>query len=186
MSKIRLTPNASGTGTVTLTVPSTSTDRTVTLPDNTGTVITTESTVPPKVPTFQVYLGSSQNTSSNAWNKLQLSQVHWDTDSWWDTTNYKYTPQQAGYYLFTMNLYETTAVVAHLAIYKNGTEYRRFGTSLDNSSSVTSVRMIGGSVVVDLNGSTDYAEFYVYTNPNGTISNTSTRTHCGGTLIRTL
>jgi len=76
VSKIRLTPNASGTGTVTLTVPSTSTDRTVTLPDNTGTVITTESTVPSKVPTFQVYLNSSQNTSSNAWNKLQLSQVH--------------------------------------------------------------------------------------------------------------
>jgi len=41
VSKIRLTPNASGTGTVTLTVPSTSTDRTITLPDNSGNVITT-------------------------------------------------------------------------------------------------------------------------------------------------
>ena len=39
MSKIRLTPNASGTGTVTLTVPSTSTDRTVTLPNATGTLL---------------------------------------------------------------------------------------------------------------------------------------------------
>lgn len=39
MSKIRLTPNASGTGTVTLTVPSTSTDRTITLPDTTGTLL---------------------------------------------------------------------------------------------------------------------------------------------------
>lgn len=38
MSKIRLTPNASGTGTVTLTVPSTSTDRTITLPDATTTL----------------------------------------------------------------------------------------------------------------------------------------------------
>ena len=38
MSKIRLTPNASGTGTVTLTVPSTSTDRTITLPDKAGEV----------------------------------------------------------------------------------------------------------------------------------------------------
>ena len=38
MSKIRLTPNASGTGTVTLTVPSTSTDRTITLPDTTTTL----------------------------------------------------------------------------------------------------------------------------------------------------
>jgi hypothetical protein len=39
VSKIRLTPNASGTGTVTLTVPSTSTDRTITLPDTTGTLL---------------------------------------------------------------------------------------------------------------------------------------------------
>ena len=38
MSKIRLTPNASGTGTVTLTVPSTSTDRTITLPDKAGII----------------------------------------------------------------------------------------------------------------------------------------------------
>jgi hypothetical protein len=41
VSKIRLTPNASGTGTVTLTVPSTSTDRTLTLPDTTGDIVTT-------------------------------------------------------------------------------------------------------------------------------------------------
>ena len=41
MSKIRLTPNASGTGTVTLTVPSTNTNRTISLPDAAGDVVTT-------------------------------------------------------------------------------------------------------------------------------------------------
>ena len=44
MSKIRLTPNASGTGTVTLTVPSTNTDRTISLPDTAGNVVTTGDT----------------------------------------------------------------------------------------------------------------------------------------------
>ena len=44
MSKIRLTPNASGTGTVTLTVPSTNTDRTISLPDAAGDVVTTGDT----------------------------------------------------------------------------------------------------------------------------------------------
>ena len=44
MSKIRLTPNASGTGTVTLTVPSTNTDRTISLPDTAGDVVTTGDT----------------------------------------------------------------------------------------------------------------------------------------------
>ena len=38
MSKIRLTPNASGTGTVTLSAPNTNTDRTITLPDKAGNV----------------------------------------------------------------------------------------------------------------------------------------------------
>jgi len=40
MSKIALTPNASGTGTLTIAAPNTSTDRTLTLPDSTGTVDT--------------------------------------------------------------------------------------------------------------------------------------------------
>ena len=39
MSKIALTPNASGTGTLTIAAPNTSTNRTLTLPDETGTFL---------------------------------------------------------------------------------------------------------------------------------------------------
>jgi hypothetical protein len=39
MSKIALTPNASGTGTFTIASPGTNTDRTLTLPDATGTIL---------------------------------------------------------------------------------------------------------------------------------------------------
>lgn len=41
MSKIALTPNASGTGTLTIAAPNTNTDRTITLPDATSTLATT-------------------------------------------------------------------------------------------------------------------------------------------------
>lgn len=41
MSKIALTPNASGTGTLTIAAPNTNSDRTLTLPDATGTLATT-------------------------------------------------------------------------------------------------------------------------------------------------
>jgi microcystin-dependent protein len=41
MSKIAFTPNASGTGTFSIASPGTNTDRTLTLPDATGTVATT-------------------------------------------------------------------------------------------------------------------------------------------------
>ena len=41
MSKISITPNASGTGVFTISSPATNTDRTLTLPDEAGTIITT-------------------------------------------------------------------------------------------------------------------------------------------------
>jgi len=43
MSKIALSGNASGTGTFTFASPNSNSDRTLTLPDNTGTIITTGS-----------------------------------------------------------------------------------------------------------------------------------------------
>ena len=45
MSKIALSGNASGTGTLTLSAPNTDSDRTLTLPDSTGTLATAESTL---------------------------------------------------------------------------------------------------------------------------------------------
>jgi hypothetical protein len=38
MSRIALTPNASGTGTLTIAAPNTNTDRTLSIPDNSGTI----------------------------------------------------------------------------------------------------------------------------------------------------
>ena len=43
MSKIALSGNASGTGTLTIAAPNTNTDRTLTLPDSAGTIATVES-----------------------------------------------------------------------------------------------------------------------------------------------
>ena len=45
MSKISLAPNISGSATFTIAAPNSSTDRTLTLPDSTGTIATAESTL---------------------------------------------------------------------------------------------------------------------------------------------
>lgn len=45
MSSIKLSPNASGTGIFTIAAPNSNTDRTLTLPDSTGTIATAESTL---------------------------------------------------------------------------------------------------------------------------------------------
>ena len=46
MSKITLTPNAAGTGTFTLASPNSNTNRTFVLPDATGDLLTTTSSLP--------------------------------------------------------------------------------------------------------------------------------------------
>ena len=45
MSSIKLSPNASGTGEFTIAAPNSNTNRTLTLPDATGTIATAESTL---------------------------------------------------------------------------------------------------------------------------------------------
>lgn len=42
MSNISLSPNASGTGTLTIAAPNTNSNRTLTLPDTTGTIVSTD------------------------------------------------------------------------------------------------------------------------------------------------
>ena len=170
MSKIRLTPNASGTGTVTLTVPSTSTDRTVTLPDNTGTVITTESNVAPKVPAFQVASTSTAGLGQNVvtkWPFNDISGNDFDTHSYFDTTNYRYTPQIAGYYWVSTivqtghsNNSASNNRFLEIWFYKNGTYYSpQFFFPIGNLNTA----YFGGmkSELIYLNGSTDYVEVYV-------------------------
>jgi len=45
MAKVKIQGNASGTGVLTVTAPNTSTDRTITLPDSTGTILDNTSTL---------------------------------------------------------------------------------------------------------------------------------------------
>ncbi len=46
MAKVKITGHASGTGVLTVTAPNTSTDRTITLPDSTGTILDENSSLP--------------------------------------------------------------------------------------------------------------------------------------------
>jgi len=61
MSKIALTPNISGTGTFTIASPGTSTDRTLTLPDTSGTVMTDSGT---QTANFSALTVNSNNISA--------------------------------------------------------------------------------------------------------------------------
>jgi hypothetical protein len=104
MSDIKIVSPSSGTATFTLTTPSgTSTDRTLTLPDQTnGTILTTESTQS-KMPLLYVTFARDTSGSSNTQFEFDTAYtpVKVDTHSYWSTSTHRYTPQVAGYYLVT-------------------------------------------------------------------------------------
>jgi hypothetical protein len=79
MSQVTIQGNASGTGTITLTAPNTSTDRTVTLPNATGTLLTS----PITSSDTDGSIGPTHTASGTAPSSPSL------LDVWNDTTNEK-------------------------------------------------------------------------------------------------
>jgi hypothetical protein len=109
---------SSGGGQVTIQEPTTASNFTQTLPAATGTVM-----VSSNQPAFSVSLSGTQNITTSTWTKVNLNVEEFDTASCFDsTTNYRFTPNVAGYYQINGSLYftGTSTVRAIVAKYKNG------------------------------------------------------------------
>ena len=177
MSKIKLEPNASGTGTLTISAPNTNTDRTINLPDNAGDIITTGSvSETTKVPMFQVKLSAAQNMSDAVNTVIAFDSVEFDTHSGWDSTNYRYVAPIAGYYwislgvsfdvvsgyiqgLVTLSLRfngDTANLGSGRVLLRNGTD--------NNEHEAGS----GASWLVYFNGTSDYIDTQSYLDGDGT------------------
>lgn len=166
MSSIAITGSATGAGGVSLLAPVTNTNRALTLPDADGTLLSTATAgVPINGPAFSAYRATStQNVSTNTWTKAQLNAEDFDTASAFDSsTNYRFTPQTAGYYIITGSIQPDSSSAfgagVYVAIYKNGSVYR-VGTV--NNTSATTASTPNVAVVIYFNGSTDYVELYGY------------------------
>ena len=113
-------------------------------------------------PTFRAYRNTpNQSYSANTWTKVQFNAESFDTDNCFDpTTNYRFTPTKAGYYQFNQNIWVYAAsgssAGAH-ALYKNGSTY----SVMDESTGESQYRSTGGDIMY-LNGTTDYAEGFVF------------------------
>ena len=191
MSKIALTPNASGTGTLTIAAPNTSTDRTLTLPDETGTVLSSASDITSQAmngPVFSVHLTTSTNVSHGVATKIPFETEQFDTASCFDSsTNYRFTPNIAGYYQMNAGVRCGFSGTNEwwLGLYKNGGAYQR----ASNWIGLTASHIFGTlSSIVYLNGSTDYVElyFFQYSGSTQTIvgNGSGLITYWNGSLIR--
>jgi len=141
-------------------------------------------------PAFAVYRSSSQNVSTNTWTKVQFNAEDFDTASCFDsTTNYRFTPNVAGYYQFNANIYFTggsLSSVYYNQIYKNGTASGRYSLINLGSSNLADCSAVV-SALIYMNGTTDYIEIYGYNNA-GTgpafYGGTNGPTHFSGVLVR--
>jgi len=113
-------------------------------------------------PAFRAYRASSnQSFSQNTWTKVQLNAESFDTASCFDSsTNYRFTPNKAGYYQFNASLYvnKTGASVSASAIYINGLT----ASKMYEWTNTSTYFILGNSDLIYLNGTTDYAEYYVF------------------------
>jgi hypothetical protein len=157
MSKIALTPNATGTGVFTISSPATNTDRTLTLPDEAGTVLTSASSITQNAgPAFSAYQSSAQTLSSNTATKIQFQTKLFDTNNNFDNaTNYRFTPTVAGYYQVNAAIQAQTSFTGGtIYLYKNSSQF------------ATGMAVVSGggtfvlSHLVQMNGTTDYLEVY--------------------------
>ena len=174
MSKVKIEGNASGTGTLTISAPNTNTDRSLTLPDGAGEILTDASTLSssnlsgalPAIdgsaltgvggPAFKIRkLSNHQTISSGVLTKITFDTEVFDTDNC--VASSRFTPTKAGYYFIGLSLYfnytEGTPTYAIASLLKNGSTYD-FNKEFQNAY-WGSIHL---STVVYMNGTTDYIE----------------------------
>jgi hypothetical protein len=170
LSKVAISGAATGTATFTIESPATNTNRTLTLPDNTGTIITTASTFAGTGPAFRAIRTTNQSVNHNTYTKVQLNTETFDTANCYDNaTNYRFTPNVAGYYqvngVVAIQTAGSSTQVSQVFLYKNGSNYGA-------NSDFPLVQVIDATAwgrssvaltdIVYLNGSTDYIELFAY------------------------
>jgi len=185
MSQISIAGASTGSATFTLESPATSTNRTLTLPDNTGTLALT-SNLPTNSVMIQCRLGSDQTltdaTAATA-NFTQAPQI--EIGGTWDTTNKRFTANAttAGYYLVTFN---ATYFTSGNAGYNAVAQIRKNGTGVIQSE----MTINGGDIrhasicltqIVQL-ADTDYIDFVFYFDVNSGTPVASADSECN--LIR--
>ena len=117
-------------------------------------------------PAFSAYRATSNQTfSASTFTKVQFNGETFDTANNFDsTTNYRFTPTTAGYYQMSSNLTfdgTNSGSLKEIILYKNGSAYATFFSSA-GSGTPGATACQGSSTLVYFNGSSDYAEVYIY------------------------
>jgi hypothetical protein len=173
MSSIVISGDTSGA--ITLAAPAVAGTNTATLPAAAGTVM-----VSGNMPTFSYYQSVAQTLSTSTWTKITFTTSEWDTTGGMYASS-RFTPTIAGYYQIT-GAFTNAASSAQvgLALYKNGSNYKRLFNTFGGGSVSTAV----GTSLVYLNGSTDYVEIYANTSIGQNSYNFADSTYFQAVMVR--
>ena len=131
------------------------------LPDATITQADLATGVAGTGPAFSASVTGTTTITSGVFTKMVFNSENWDAANCFDsTTNYRFTPNVAGYYLIT-------ASVTYGSASANGTCQAKISKNgaVDTNTALFQVlngNLAGSSVsaIIYLNGSTDYIELY--------------------------
>jgi hypothetical protein len=132
--------------------------------DGSGNV-TTSATGLQMTPAFHVRLTGNQNVSDGAQTKVNFNDVTIDTDSCWDTGNYRFTPTVAGkYYVYAQVTCQSAtannALTEAMASFRINGVRRVTGSYTTNTSTYATLYSASVAHIFTLNGSSDYVEVY--------------------------
>lgn len=174
MSSMILSGDTSGA--ITVTVPAVAGTNTITLPAATGTVL-----VSGNQPAFAANPSNNQGLGLGAWTKVVLDVEQFDTNS--NFASNRFTPTVAGYYQINavLQFFATSGLTVNAAaIYKNGSI-----VTYTNCSSAASFGSAAVSSIIQMNGTTDYIEFYAYIVSGVSVGVSSgASTVCSSSLVR--
>ncbi len=141
-------------------------------------------------PAFSAYLASAQTgVTAGAYVQAVFGSEEFDTGSCYSTSNGRFQPTVAGYYQINASI---TAICSggaftnvQLALYKNGSAFKRLDVSLASNSTTWQA---SGCALIALNGSSDYVDARCFTGGGTGVSFDgdagATKSHFSGHLAR--
>jgi len=159
--------SSQGSGTITLGASG----ETISIPSGATLTVPNGGLTGQNYPAFEATINGTQFINDSTQTKIQFDTEIFDTDSAYDaTTNYRFTPQVAGKYFVYSSISSArngsdNGVKRQISyFYKNGSGIARSTTNMDQASSGDLFHNINQnlSVIVELNGSTDYIESFFW------------------------
>tara|TARA_R100001224_G_scaffold793_1_gene535 strand:+ start:382 stop:939 length:558 start_codon:yes stop_codon:yes gene_type:complete len=130
-------------------------------------------------PSFQAYVSSDQTLSNDTETTIAWDAETFDTDSTFDTSNYRFTPSKAGKYF----VYITCNIDASSGFYYASSEVKKNGSNISGARIVSIFENKSSSSydiegifleyhgIVEMNGSSDYLTATAYMAGGGSAGN---------------